>query len=196
MPTSHEIYICLPSQGHLCVINAVSYPVDKIEWYMYALFIRNWDFIKEQCLVDSHKFALSLDWYIWTISSLAYNRIQACCLEETHLEPIVPPLTFIYIDNGCKDYSTNTYIPSKTDLTTEIDTSLRCNFFVGFNVIYQNIIWYGIWNELKLETLTPEQKYLLGIKLSEFPLMTLNYLGKRNKEIGTSYPWSIPPVPY
>ena len=43
-----------------------------------------------------------------------------------------------------------------------------------------------------METLTPEQKDLLGIRLSEFPLMTLNHLSKQIKKIGTSYLWSIP----
>ena len=55
------------------------------------------DLVKEQCLVDSSirhaNHALNLDGYIWAVSSLAYDRIQVCCLEETHLEPIVPPLT-------------------------------------------------------------------------------------------------------
>ena len=41
-----------------------------------------------------------------------------------------------------------------------------------------------IWNELELETLTPEKKYLLGVKLSEFPPITLNHLGKRIKRLG------------
>ena len=41
---------------------------------------------------------------------------------------------------------------------------------------------YGIWNELKLETLTQEQKGLLGVKLSEFSQMTLNHLDKRIKK--------------
>ena len=31
MPSSHEICICLSSQGHLCVLNTALYPVDKIE---------------------------------------------------------------------------------------------------------------------------------------------------------------------
>ena len=60
-------------------------------------------------------------------------------------------------------YSTIIYIPSKTDLTSEIDISRRHYFFVGFNVIYQNITWYGIWNELQLETLTPDKKDLLSV---------------------------------
>ena len=72
--------------------------------------------------------------------ALASDRIHVHCLEETHLEPIVPPLTLIYIGNGCKGYITNFYILSKTDLTSEIDTSLRHNFFVSFNVIYQHIM--------------------------------------------------------
>ena len=62
--------------------------------------------------------------------------------------------------------------------------------------IYQNIMWYAIWNELKLETLTPEQKDLLGFKFSEFPPLTLNHLGKRIKKFDTSYPWSVPPMLY
>ena len=95
--------------------------------------------------------------------------IEYKCLEERYLEPIVPLLTLIYIGNGFKGYSTNIYIPSKTDLTSEIDTSSICDFFAGFNIIHQNMTGYGIWNELKLETLNPEQKDLLGVKLLEFP---------------------------
>ena len=96
MPTFHEICICLATQSHLCVLNTALYPVDKINWCMYALFIRNQDLVREQCLVDScirhADLALNLDGYIWTISSLASDSIQVHCLEETHLEPIVPPL--------------------------------------------------------------------------------------------------------
>ena len=53
-----------------------------------------------------------------------------------------------------------------------------------------------MWDELKLETYTPEWKDLLGVKLSELPLVTLDHLGKRIKKIGTSYPRSIPPKCY
>ena len=38
---------------------------------------------------------------------------------------------------------------------------------------------YGKSNELKLETLTPDHKDLLIVKLPEFPPMTLDHLGKR-----------------
>ena len=40
---------------------------------------------------------------------------------------------------------------------------------------------YEIQNELKLETLTPEQKDLLGVKHSKLPPMTLDHLGKELK---------------
>ena len=73
-----------------------------------------------------------------------------------------------------------------------MNTSSRCEFLVGFNVMYQNMTKYGIWNELKLESLTLDQKDLLGIKLSEFPPMTLDHLCIRIKKIGTSYLWSVP----
>ena len=75
------------------------------------------------------------------------------------------PLTLIYIGNGCEGYSTNTYIPSKYDLTSELDTSIRHEFFVGFNALYYNMASYGIWYELKLETLNQKQKDLFRIIL-------------------------------
>ena len=37
------------------------------------------------------------------------------------------------------DLKVQIYIPSKNNLTTEIDTSSRYDLFVGCNVIYQNI---------------------------------------------------------
>ena len=78
--------ICLAPRGHLSVPNTVLYPVNKIEWCMYGLFIRNQGLVREQSLVDSHvrhtNLALNLDGYIWAVSSLASDRIQVCCLER------------------------------------------------------------------------------------------------------------------
>ena len=115
MHTSHAIGICLASQSHVCVLNTALYQVDKIEWCVYALFMRDQDLIREQCLVDSHiwpsNLALNLDGYIWVVSSLASFRLQVHCLKETHLELNVPPLTLICISNCCENYSNKIYIP-------------------------------------------------------------------------------------
>ena len=50
----------------------------------------------------------------------------------------------MYIGNWGEGYSTNIYIPSITDLTIELDTSVRCKFFISFNAIYQNMADHGI----------------------------------------------------
>ena len=42
---------------------------------------------------------------------------------------------------------------------------------------------YGIWHELEVEKLTPEEMETLPIQLSEFPPMVLNHLKKRIKPI-------------
>ena len=83
------------------------------------------------------------------------------------------------IGNGCKGYSTKIYILSKTDLTVEIDTSSGHDFFASFNVVYQNITQYGIWNQLTLKTLAPEQKGIFSFKLAEFSPVTIIHLGKK-----------------
>ena len=40
MSTVHEICVCLVAHGHLCVLNTALYPMQKIEWCVYAYFIR------------------------------------------------------------------------------------------------------------------------------------------------------------
>ena len=64
-----------------------------------------------------------------------------------------------------------------------MDIPERTTFFLKFNDRYQNIASYGIWFHITYETLTPEEIEELGIKLSEFPPMTLNHL-KQNKTFG------------
>ena len=41
------------------------------------------------------------------------------CLKDSHLEDIKPPLTIVYIGDGCEGYSSNLFIPAKSELTSE-----------------------------------------------------------------------------
>ena len=87
-----------------CVLNTALYPVEKMEWCVYSLFIKDSELINTHCIGESHTWhanlALNLDSYKWAISSLAAECVQICCLEETHLETIVPSLTLINIGNS------------------------------------------------------------------------------------------------
>ena len=74
-----------------------------------------------------------------------------------------------------------------------MDTSVRQDFFISFNDKYENMSKYGIWHELEVEKLTPEEMETLPIRLSEFPPMVLNHLKKRIKPIDPKNPWSIHP---
>ena len=67
------------------------------------------------------------------------------------------------------------------------------NSSLDSNAIYQNMVHYGIWYKFKLETLTQEQKVLLGIKLFKFSPVALNHLNKLIRKIGTDYSWSLFP---
>ena len=123
------------------------------------------ELINIHCLVDFYtqhaNLTFYLGGYVWAVSSLATEQINIWCLEETYLETTVPLITLIYIGIGCESYSTNIYIPSKTDLTTELDGSIWHKFFLSFNAIYHNMAEYGICYELKLETLTQKEKIFL-----------------------------------
>ena len=41
LPTALDVKLCLVMNGHLCMFNQVLYPVDHMEWCVYALFIND-----------------------------------------------------------------------------------------------------------------------------------------------------------
>ena len=195
LPTASDVQLCMSSGGGLCVMNQALYPIDRVEWCIYALYIQDPDKIQENCLVQTRKrfgnLAYSLGGYMWAISSLVGDKIQIRCVQDTHVQDIKPPLQLIQVGNGCEGYSSSIYIPAKSELTDSEQMEERTNFFFGFNVNYTKIEAYGAWTHLQIQELSEEQKSELAIKLSELPPMTFTHLNKKLQELDYKYPWTV-----
>ena len=197
LPSENDIRICMTTAGGLCMMNQALYPIERIEWCIYALFIKDPDRIATFCLVEIKvrhaNLAVSFEGYMWAINSMATTKLQIRCLTDTYLEDITPPLKIIYIGNGCEGYSNTITRPAKSELTSTIHIPERTTYFLAFNDQYQNISSYGIWVHITYDQLTKEEIDEFGIKLSEFPTMSLNHLRHRIKHIDDKYPWSMSP---
>ena len=79
------------------------------------------------------------------------------CPEDSHLKDIKLPLTIVQIGNGCEGYSSNLFIPAKSELTSEDETLTRHIFFLEFNEEYQDLAKYSLIQQLNLPQLTPEE---------------------------------------
>ena len=112
--------------GHLCMFNQALYPVEQMNWFVYALFINNEDQIEKNCVLRTTNrttnLGYSLDGYLWAISTLATEKLQLRCVMETRIIMIKPPLQILDIGNGCKAYSASIYIPAKSELMTMIQS--------------------------------------------------------------------------
>ena len=53
IPKETYIKLCMMTQGYLCMFDEPLYPVDKINWCIYALFTNNLDKIRENCKVKT-----------------------------------------------------------------------------------------------------------------------------------------------
>ena len=197
LPSESDIRICMTTSGGLCMMNQALYPVERIEWCIYALFIKDEHKIAHFCMVETKiryvNLAVSLEGYMWAISSMATTKLHIRCLTDSYLEEITPPLKNVYIGNGCEGYSNTITIPAKSELTSTMDIAERTNFFLKFNDKYQDISSCGIWAHVQYDKLTKEEIEEFGIKLSGFPPMTLNHLKERIKHIDDKYPWSMHP---
>ena len=197
LPAASDVQICMMTGGGLCMLNQALYPVERIEWCVFALFKQQEEMIKKYCKVQTSRrdanLAVNLGGYMWAISSLAGEKLQVRCLTETHVQEIKPPLQIVEIGNGCEGYSPNINIPAKSELTAQYTPDGRTNFFLQFNEQYTNITAYGAWARLNLTSLTPEEKAKLSMKLPELPPMTYEHLNKKLQELDYNYPWSVPP---
>ena len=104
LPSAIDVKLCLITNGHLCMFNQALYPVESINWCVYALFINDYNQIKRDCLLKTldrtTNLAYSLDGYLWVISALAAEKIQIRCVMETHVITTKPPLHIVDVGNG------------------------------------------------------------------------------------------------
>ena len=95
LPSTIDIKLCLMTTGHLCMFDQALYPVEKINWCIYDLFINDYIRIRRDCVLRTvartNNLAYSLDGYLWAISALAAEKLQIRCVMETHIIHITPP---------------------------------------------------------------------------------------------------------
>ena len=187
IPTAREIRFCEITEGYLCLMNQALYPIEKLEWCSYALFVHNHSKIRQYCAINTQKWdanrAQSLDGYLWAVSSLKKEKMQVRCLLDTHVVDIKPSLTIIYVGNGSEAYSNNLYIPAKSELTSRDDTVVRHNYFQQFNAKYQNLTKYSLIEDLGIEKLTNKEIENLPDRLAALPTLRFNELKRRLVEI-------------
>ena len=194
-PDPEEVQICFATRGGLCMMNQALHPVEKANWCTYALFIQDDDRVKRDCVLDfkhrTSSLAQNIDGYLWAISSLAGERIQIRCLEETHIEQLKPPLQLVYIGNGCEGYSPSIKIPAKNELTSQIDLPERTNFFLEISKKYTKIGRVGPWDYFKIDKMTEKELEKTVEMLPALPPMNYDNLNKKLGEL-ESYPTEMP----
>ena len=137
--------------------------------------------------------AQSLDRYLWAVSTLKEEKMRIRCLEDSHLEDILPPLTIIQVGNGCEGYSSNLFIPAKSELTSEDETLTWHVFFLYFNEEYQDLTKYSLIQQLQIQQLTPEELGTLPDWLTALQPLTLNHLKEWMKPLSLKYLLSVHP---
>ena len=109
--------------------------------------------------------------------------MQIRCLTDTHVIDIKPPLTIIYVGNGCEAYSNNLFIPAKSELTSTDSSLVRHNYFQKFNEQYQNITRYSLIEDLGIVQLTPKEIAKIPDRLTALPKLQFKELKRRLVEI-------------
>ena len=187
LPTVAEIRICKGTEGYLYLMNQALYPVEKLEWCAYAPFTQNEDKKIAHCTINTQKRdankAQNLEGYLWAVTTLEKEKMQIRCLTDTYVINVKPPLTIIYVGNGCEDYSSNLFIPAKSELTSKDNTVVRHIYFQQFNEDYQNITRYSLIEVLGLIKLSQKEIEHLPDHLTALPNLQFKELKRRLVEI-------------
>ena len=183
LPSTLDVKLCLITNGHLCMFDQALYPVESINWCVYALFVNNYDRIKIDCLLKTldrtTNLAYSLDGYLWAISALAAEKLQIRCVMETHVITIKLLLKIVDVGNGCKAFSASIYIPAK--------------FFLDYNFNYTNVSHFLVWYKFNFAKLTETEIKTLKNKMLQLPPMSMDMYYNIIDDIDKDYPFSLSP---
>ena len=197
LPTALDVKLCLMTNGHLCMFKQALYPVEQMNWCIYALFVNDEKQIERNCILRTinrtMNLAYSLDGYLWAICALAAEKLQIRCVMETNVIMIKPPLQIVDIGNGCEAYSTSIYIPAKSELTTTMQTVTRSQFFSDYNFNYTNVSNFLVWHNTNFATLTPKEVKTLKAKMLQLLAMSMDIFNKALDNIDENYPFSMSP---
>ena len=177
IPTERAVQLCIESNLAICTMGQALYPSKQIKWCIYALFLEDESRINRDCSysvqkVDGNK-AISLGGFLWALSSTTPEQLQVCCLEETHVVEVQPPLQIVYLGSGCEGYSPSMYLPAKTEMTGQIQLEARKDYFLQFNFVFTPDQYGGIWWQFKTRLMSQDEAKLFIAKAE--PLGTINY---------------------
>ena len=197
--TEAAVKLRLESGLAVCMMGQALYPAKQVTWCVYALFIANDERIRRDCKYNLESVvsnrAISLGSYLWAISSVNHKQIQVCCLEETHVIEIRPPLQIIYMGNGCEGYSPSMFIPAKTEISVQMQLENRKDYFLKFNFIFTPDRLIGVWWQFRSKLMNPEQAKSLIERVK--PLGTIDYrlMNQQAPMIQTDYGLTLPVPP-
>ena len=196
IPQETDIKLCKMFTGHLCILNEPLCPTDRIDWCMYALFTNDLEKMRKNCIIKPKvcltNLAHSLDGYLWAISSIGAEKLQICCVHQTRVVTIPPPLHIIDIGNGCEAFSTNIYIPAKSELTATFQSVTHSQFFLKYNLKYQNLTSFVVFYAIRQYELTEQDKTKLCSKVSMLEPMPMGLFEQELTRIDEDYPYTLP----
>ena len=120
---------------------------------------------------------------LWAVTAFEKGKMQIRCLTDTHVIDIKPPLTIVYMGDGCEAYSNNLFIPAKSELTSTDSSLVRHNYFQKFNEEYQDITRYSLIEDLGIVQLTPKEIAKIPDRLMALPKLQFKELKRRLVEI-------------
>ena len=197
LPTALDVRLCLMTNGHLCMFKQALYPVEQMNWCIYALFINDEKQIERNRVLKTinrtTNLAYSLDGYLWAISALAAEKLQIRCVMETNVITVKPPLQIMGIGNGCEAYSTSMYIPAKSELTATMQSITRSQFFLEYNFNYTNVSNFLIWHKTNFAPLMNDEIKTLKAKILKLLTMSMDIFNKVLGNVDENYPFLISP---
>ena len=200
LPTEQSVRICLQTELAICILEQALYPVERITWCVYALFINDEHRIKQDCKYTVSKVsgnrAISLGGCLWAVSSIKQEQLQVRCLEETHMIEIQPPLQMVYLRNGCEGYSPSMFLPAKNEMTTHAQIESCTEYFLQFNYVYTPDRYIGLWWQFRMRMMSEKEARDFITQVAPLGTMDNSLLHKRPPTIKTNYgfSWPVPPT--
>ena len=193
LPSPTEVDLCRATVGYLCALSTALYPVQGLQWCLYALFTGNTTGVGHLCKVQTQVHytprAISLGGYLWAVVAGNPTRIDLHCVGNQSSINVNASLTIINVPNGCYAFCPLFKIPAKTELTAKIDIFNRSTYLTQLNYqFHDHFFEMPILRALSLaQTVTPSEKDLILGNIPKLPPLVPVFLDKELKRVDTNW---------
>ena len=116
------------------------------------------------------------------MTTIVPTKLQEVCPTSSYYIKLKCPVDIIFLPGACEAFTNTFYLPARSSLSKEVDSSKIGIRFTNFTLEYRDIYDFALIKKLQIPNLTTEELTKLAMELPERKDAMIHSLNVKNKQ--------------